>query len=79
MAHNVSKAYQVAEKPWIVQVTDNAAHTFLQGLISSPASVVNTEETLLLWAAELDDGGDAGTAYVVSPEAYKRLQATRYA
>lgn len=79
MAHNVSKAFQVAEKPWIVQVTDTATRDFLAGLISTPATFDDTEETLLLWAAQLDDSGEAGTAYVVSPEAYKRVQARRFA
>jgi hypothetical protein len=78
MAHNVSKAYQIAEKPWIVQVTDTPTRDFLAGLISSPADLIDTEETLLLWAAELDGAPDAGTAYVVSPEAYKRVQARRF-
>lgn len=81
MAHNVKRAFQVAAQPWIVVTTDNNLHAFLLGLNGAGASdLATTEETLALWAVNVPHTGDGegGSAYVVSAEAYKRVQARRY-
>lgn len=79
MAHNVSRAFQIAEKPWVVQVNDTATRDFLAALNGGGASdLALVEETIALWAVQVPNDSVAGTAYVVSPEAYKRVQARRF-
>lgn len=79
MAHNVTRAFEVAAQPWVVQVTDNSLHAFLLGLNGAGASDLGqTKETLALWAVNVPNGSEAGSAYVVSAETYKRVQASRY-
>lgn len=79
MAHNVTRAFQVAAQPWVVQTTDDDLHAFLLALNGAGASDLgNTEETLALWAVNVPNGSEAGSAYVVSAETYKRVQAGRY-
>lgn len=79
MAHNVTRAFQIAAQPWVVQVTDNDLHAFLLGLNGAGASDLgDTKETLALWAVQVPNGSEAGSAYVVSSETYKRIQSDRY-
>lgn len=81
MAHNVTRAYQVAAQPWVVETVDTDLHAFLLSLNGAGASDLGTtEETLALWAVQVpsSDESDGGTAYVVSAETYKRVQAGRY-
>jgi len=81
MAHNVTRTYQVAAQPWVVWTTNNDLHAFLASLNGAGASDLGSvEETLALWAVQVPDSTetDAGTAYIVSSETYKRVQAGRY-
>ncbi len=79
MAHNRSQSFQIAEKPWVVQATDADLVTFLAGLNGGGASdLAEVEETIALWAVEVPNGTEPGTCYVVSPETFKYVIATRY-
>lgn len=83
---NISRARRIGgHPPWIVHVPNatgsTAAKEFLAGLITSPfGDAAITPEEQLLWAATVgaEVGAEAGTSYVLSPEAYKRLQAQRF-
>lgn len=78
---NLDSVRQAAERPWIINVPNQAsndAKVFIASLVSSPFDDVDdSPDSLLLWGSPLA-GGDAGTAYVVSAEAYKRFVAQRF-
>jgi hypothetical protein len=83
MAGNVTRAYQIAAQPWVVNVTDSPLGEYLADLAAGggaeTSDLKDTENPVLLWAAPLTNSLDsAGTAYVVSAEVYKRIQARRY-
>jgi hypothetical protein len=92
MANRV-RAWEVASQPWLVHTSDVAATAFLRSLcgtggdsaasLSDDANDVGkTSQEQVLWAVPVKGdpthGEAAGTAYLVSAEAYKRLVAHRY-
>jgi hypothetical protein len=92
MANRV-RAWEIASQPWLVHTNDTAATAFLRSLCGtggdSAASltdnandVAKTSQEKVLWAVPVQGdpthGEAAGTAYVVSDEAYKRLKGHRY-
>jgi hypothetical protein len=93
MANRV-RAWEVASQPWLVHTNDNAATAFLRSLCGTGGDAVAslsdnandlamTRKEQALWAVPVvgdpTHGEAPGTAYIVSAEAYKRLNARRYA
>jgi hypothetical protein len=75
----VTRARQIANRPFYIQTLDSAVHAFLSTLPAPDFSSAAATQTL--WAVQATaraEGSAAGTAYVVSQECYKRIKAHRF-
>jgi hypothetical protein len=79
----ITRVFQIAAQPWVVQATDATNDHFLRTLGGvdgdARSDLVSKVETQALWAIHVPNTGSdlSGSCYVVSSEAYKRLKAGR--
>jgi predicted NodU family carbamoyl transferase len=93
MGANKVRSWEVAAQPWLVHTNDTAATAFLRSLCGtggdSAASLTDNandfskvSQEQALWAVPVSGdpthGEAVGSAYIVSAEAKKRLDAHRY-
>lgn len=76
----VRRAHQIAAHPFAVQVHSSTLNHWLLNL--AQPNLVNTADGKALWATRAQNAGEgtvfAGTAWIVSGEAYKRIKAHRF-
>lgn len=85
---NVKEAREVNAHPFLVIVPTGALKTYLDSLVAASGASGSGNDLAqdplshLLWAARVLNAGsvgaEAGSAYVVSSETYKRILAQRY-
>jgi hypothetical protein len=64
---------------FVIKTLDPAVNTFLSGLNGGASDLEVVADNLSLWAVEVAEGdGAAGTAFICSQEANKRVQTHRY-
>ena len=78
---NLTSAKPIAAQPWVVTTQDASVIAFLNGLPNPDFTA--TSDPKVLWAkvagnSEAGTLKDPGSAYVVSAEAYKYVEAHRY-
>lgn len=78
---NLQYKRPIPNHPWVIETTDNTVNGFLAGL--SPVDFRVIADPKGVWAVNVADSGmgsasDAGSAWVVSDECYRRVKAHRY-
>jgi hypothetical protein len=77
---NLTESRSINAGCFVVKTLDGAVNAFLSGLNGAASDLDIVADGLALWAvaAEEDEFGAGGTAFIVSAEAFKRVHARRY-